>query len=229
MAKSTSLNFTQTLNASAVLFASSDIISVIAVAANSNGSNLSSGTRTFTAAVGSGAVQTGGSAATWTATVTDSRVIGPVSLTNAGTYVTAPSDVTTNAATVDSGSSNATWTLTTGVLKTLYTGASNDSVVKAINVASFDSAARIMTLWLSNASGTVNSFIGAVNIPATAGTGSGTTASIDLLGGTLMPSLPYDANGKRVIPLPSGWVLKASVPAVTAAKLITVQTLVEDY
>lgn len=229
MAKTNTTPFTQTLSASTVLFASSDLYSIVAVAANSNGTNLTAGTRTFTAAVGSGAVQTGGSPATWTATVTDSRVIGPVSITGNGTYTTAPSDVATNAAAVDSGSTNATWTLTAGVLKTLYTGQTNDSVVKAINVASFDSAARIMTLWLCNAAGTVNSFIGAVNIPATAGTGSGTTASIDLLGGTLMPSLPYDANGKRVLPIPAGWVLKASVPAVTAAKLITVQVMAEDY
>lgn len=229
MPKSTNLNFTQNLNNNNVIYASSDLLSVIAVAANNNGSNLTSGTRTFTAAIGTGTKTTGGTDATWTATVSDTRVISPATITNYGTYLTSPSDVTTNAATVDSGSSNATWTLTVGILKTLYTGSANDSVIKAINVASFDSAARIMTLWLSNSAVGGDTFIGAVNIPLTAGTGSGTTASIDLLGGTLMPSLPYDANGKRVLPLKAGQVLKASVPGVTAARLISVQVMAEDY
>lgn len=229
MAKSTTLNFTQNLNNANITFASSDLQSVIAAAPNSNGTNLTSGTRTFTAAVGTGATTTGGTNATWTATVSDTRVISPAVITNYGTYLTAPSDVTTNAATVDSGTSNATWTLTTGILKTLYTGGTNDSVVKAINVASFDSAARIMTLWISNTATGADTFLGSINIPLTAGTGSGTTASIDLLSGTLLPSLPYDANGKRVLPLKAGQVLKASVPAVTAAKLIVVQVMAEDY
>jgi len=229
MAKSQLLNFTQNLNNATVTFASSDLQRVIIAAPNSNGSNLTSGTRTFTAATGSGSVQTGGSSATWTATVTDSRVIGPATITNYGTYLTAPSDVTTNAATVDSGSSNATWTLTAGILKTLYTAGADDSVVKAINVSSFDSAARIMTLWISNAATGNDTFLASINIPANAGTGSGTTAAIDLLGGTLLPSLPYDANGKRIIPLKTGWILKASVPAVTAGRVITVEVMAEDY
>lgn len=229
MAKSTSLNFTQNLNTTAAMFASSDLLSVIAAAPNSNGTTISvSGTIAFTAALGSGTKISGGTDATWTALVSDGRVISPATITGYGTYLTSPSDVTTNAATI-SGTSNATWALTVGVLKTLYTGGENDSVVKAINVASFDSAARIMTLWISNAATGGDTFFGAVNIPATAGTGSGTTAAIDLLGGTLLPSLPYDANGKRIIPLKAGQVLKASVPGVTAAKLIVAQVIAEDY
>lgn len=229
MAKSTALNFTQALGNQNITFAPSDLLSVIAAAPNSNGSNLTTGTRTFTTAIGSGTKTTGGTDATWTATVSDSRVISIATVTGYGTYLTAPTDVTTNAATVDSGSSNATWTLTVGILKALYTGATNDSVVKAINVASFDSAARIMTLWISSGATGGDVFVGSINIPATAGTGSGTTASIDLLGGSLLPSLPYDANGKRIFPLKAGQVLKASVPGVTAAKLITVQVIAEDY
>ena len=81
MAKSTNLNFTQRLNNVCVDFYSSDLLRVVAVSPNSNGSNLTSGTRTFTAAAGT--VQTGSVAATWTATVTDSRVVGQPIITNA--------------------------------------------------------------------------------------------------------------------------------------------------
>jgi hypothetical protein len=228
MAKSTDLNFTQNINNQNIIFASSDLQRVIFATPNSNGSNLTTGERTFTANTGTGAIQTGGGAATWTANVTDSRVVGPATITSNGGYLSAPSDVTTNPASVDSGSSNATWTLTVGILKTIYTASANDSVVKAINVASTDSAARVMTLWLSDLANGNDTFLGAINIPVNSGV-SGTVAAIDLLGGTLLPSLPYDANGKRVLPLKSGWHLKASVPAVTAGRTITVEVIAEDY
>lgn len=227
MAKSTNLNFTQTFKNSAVNFVSSDLLSVVAVFPNSNGTNLTAGTRTFTAA--GGTVQTGGSAATWTATVTDSRVIGSITITQQGQYTATPT-ASANAATVDSGSSNATFNLLVHYYKTLYTASTDDAVVKAINVASTDSAARVMSLWIADSATATPRLIGAVNIPASSGAPtSGTAATVDLLGGTLMPSLPYDANGKRVIPLKAGQVLAVSVPAVTAATAIYVNAMVEEY
>lgn len=229
MSKSPSLNFTQSLVTAPAVFTSSDLLHVIAAEPNSNGTTLTSGTRLFTCLKGTGTVLTGGTDATWTASVSDGRIIGPPTMLDYGTYLTTPQDVATNAATVDSGSSNATWALTVGHLKTLYTAGANDAVIKAIQVASFDSAARIMTLWVCAAATGRNSLLGSVNIPANAGTGSGTTAATDLLNGVLFPALPYDANGKRVIPLQGGWVLKASVPAVTAGKLISVQVMAEAY
>lgn len=224
MAKSQNLNFTQNLTTAYVDFTSADLLQVIAVSPNNNGSNLTTGTRTFTAAAGT--VQTGGSAATWTATVTDSRVIGMPTITNKGTYLVTPT-ATGNTPTVDSGSSNATFNLRVEFFKELYTAASNDAVVKTINVASYDSAARVMSLWLI-AADNQPTLIGAVNIPLSSGN-SGTAATIDLLGGTLMPSLPYDANGKRVLPLKAGQKIAVSVPAVTAGTQIDVIAFVEEY
>ena len=224
MPKSTNLNFTQNLNNTYVDFFSSDKLRVVAVSTNGNGSNLTAGTRTFTAAAGT--VQTGGSAAIWTATVTDSRVIGGPVITNGGDYLVTPT-AAANAATVDSGSSNATWNLRVEIYKEIYTASSNDALVKAINVASFDSAARVMGLWIVGADNQPV-LIGAVNIPANSGN-NGTAATIDLLGGTLMPSLPYDAQGKRVIGLKAGQKLALSVPAVTAGTQINVTAQIEEY
>jgi len=227
MPKSTNLYFTKNLVNPSVQFVSSDLLNVVAVYPNSNGTNLSSGTRTFTAA--GGTVQTGGSAATWTATVTDSRVIGNMTLTNFGQYLVTPT-AAANASTVESGSSNATFNLLVHYYKTLYTATTDDAVVKAINVASNDSAARIMSLWIADSVSAPPRLIGAVNIPANSGSPtSGTISTIDLIGGTLMPSLPYDANGKRVIPLKAGQVLAVSVPAITAATRIDVNAMVEEY
>jgi hypothetical protein len=224
MAKTTTLPFTQNMNNVAVEFFSSDKLAVVAVSPNSNGSNLTAGTRTFTAAAGT--VQTGGVAASWTATVTDTRVIGQPLLVNKGDYLVTPT-ATANAATVDSGSSNATWNLRVEALKDLYTASTNDAVVKAINVASLDSAARVMSLWIIGVDAQPV-LIGAVNIPANSGN-NGTAATVDLLGGTLMPSLPYDANGKRVLILKAGQKLSVSVPAVTAGTQINVTASVEEY
>lgn len=233
MPKSTSLYFTQGLNNASLQFNSSDYYSAIQVAVTSAGTNLTPGTRTFTLA--GGTTVTGGlGAATFTANASGgagaAAVQGPITLTNFGQYgVAAGPTASANAATVDSGSTNATFAVTVGIIKTLYTAAANDALVKAINVSSTDSAARIMTLWLTDATANTMINLGSINIPANAGTGSGTTAAIDLLGGTLLPSLPYDANGKRVIPLKAGAKLLVSLPGVTASTYISVSAMIEEY
>lgn len=233
MPKSTSLYFTQNLNNTSLQFNSSDVYSAIQVAVTSVGSNLTPGTRTFTLAGGT-TVSGGTGAATFTAPVKGGAgagfVAGPTSITNFGEYTVGNGPTAAaNAATVDSGTTNATFAVTVGIVKPLYTASANDAIVKAINVSSTDSAARIMSFWTRDPSSNVMILIGAVNIPANAGVGSGTTASIDLLGGTLMPSLPYDANGKRIIPLEAGTTLLCSVPAITASTYISVSAMIEEY
>lgn len=233
MPKSTSLYFTQNLNNASLQFNSSDYYSAIQVAVTSAGTNLTPGTRTFTLAGGTTVVG-GLGAATFTVNASGgagaAAVQGPITITNFGQYgVGAGPTAATNAATVDSGSTNATFAVTVGIVKTLYTASANDAIVKSINVASTDSAARIMTLWLTDAAANTMIALGAINIPANAGTGSGTTAAIDLLGGTLLPSLPYDANGKRIIPMKAGAKLLCSVPAVTASTYVYVSSMIEEY
>jgi hypothetical protein len=233
MPKSTSLYFTQNLNNVSLQFNSSDVYNGIQVAVTSAGSNLTPGTRTFTLA--GGTTVTGGSgAATFTATVKGGAgagfVAGPTSITSFGEYTVGNGPTASaNAATVDSGTTNATFAVTVGIVKPLYTASANDAIVKAINVSSTDGTARIMSFWLQDASSNTMNIIGAVNIPASSGTGSGTTAAIDLLGGTIFPSLPYDANGKRILPLKAGTRLLCSVPAVTASAYISVSAMVEEY
>lgn len=224
MTKSTNLNFTQTFQNPTTVFVASDLLSVIAVSPSAVGSGSTTGTRTFTAAAGT--LQTGGAAAAWTAAVTDGRVIGPCTITVPGSYLVTPT-ATANPATVDSGTTTSTFNLRVEYYKVLYTASADDAVVKAINISSLDSAARVMSVWLVS-SDSQPKLIGAVNIPLNAGN-SGAIATVDLLGGTLLPSLPYDANGKRVIPLKSGQKLALSVPAITAGTQIYASAFVEEY
>lgn len=224
MAKSTALNFTQNLKNTFVEFCSSDLLKVIAVSPNNNGSNLTNGLRTFTATAGT--IQTGGTVSTWTATVTDSRVIGSPTLTNGGTYLTTPT-ATGNAAIVDSGSSNATFNLRVEFYKELYTSSTDDAIVKGINVTSLDTSARVVSLWLVDTNEN-RSLIVSINVPISSGT-SGTAAAVDLLSGTLLLPLPYDANGKRVLPLKAGQKIGVSVPAITAGTKIFVTAFIEEY
>lgn len=223
MAKTSTLNFTQKLNNTYVNFYSSDVLRVIMVSPNSNGTGLTDGTRIFTTAGGTLAT---GTAATWTSTVIGGRVIGAPVITNQGQYTVTPT-VTSNAATVDSGTTNATWNLKTEYFREIYTASVDDAVVKAINVASTDTVARVLTVWTI---GTDNQpeQICALNVPLRSGD-NGTANAIDLLNGTLLQALPYDANGKRIIPLKAGQRLAISVPAVTAGTQIHVAAMIEEY
>jgi hypothetical protein len=111
--------------------------------------------------------------------------------------------------------------------KTLFTAGANDSVVKAINVQSSDTAtARVVVLTVND--GTTDYILGAVNIPLNSGN-TGAIATVDLLGGTLLPSLPYDANGKRILPLPAGYVLKVNTTSNVAIGTVTVVCMAENY
>ena len=232
MAKSQALNFTQNLNTVIVPFGSNDPFAVIAVAANSSGTSLTTGSRTFTVANGTANVIT---AATFTATVTAANSTANVVtsipvVTSQGSFFTLPA-VTSNPATVDTGTTNATFNLIMGPYKTIYTSNTNDAVVKSLNISSTDTAARVVTFWLTDPTGN-NYILGAVSIPASSGT-NGTAATVDALGGTLMPSLPYDANGKRVLPLKAGYKLSASTPGtappLTVGTLMYVSALIEEY
>ena len=71
--------------------------------------------------------------------------------------------------------------------KTLFTAGANDSIVKSLHAISDDSAAKVVNIYVND--GSVDNYIGAVNVPITSGT-TGAIAAVDLLNGTLFPNLP---------------------------------------
>ena len=112
-------------------------------------------------------------------------------------------------------------------LKTLYTASANDAVVKAINVISTDTSARVFDLVIND--GSADYWIASVSIPATAGT-TGAIATVDMLGGTLMPSLPFDSTGKRILPMKATHLLKVrNVAQLTSGKVVNFWCVVEEY
>lgn len=103
-------------------------------------------------------------------------------------------------------------------LKTLLTAANPSSRVRALQASSDDTSARVIKLWITRSA--VDYLIGAVSVAAGAGN-DGTTAAVNLLSTTLMPSLPRDENGNPYINLENGDVLKASsTTTVTSAKTV---------
>ena len=115
----------------------------------------------------------------------------------------------------------------TTTLKTLYTVSADDAVVKGLICVSDDTAAVNLRV-LVTISGT-DYQIGTVNIPIASGT-NGTAAAVDVLNSASMPGLPLDRNGKRILPLVGGAVLKvAALATVTTAKTVTVTAIIEEY
>lgn len=112
--------------------------------------------------------------------------------------------------------------------KTVLTAGANDTIVKCLQAMSTETAnARVFDILVNDGSG--DRWIGAVNVPVNSGY-SGTVAAVDLLSGTLFPGLPYDANGKRVLPLKATYTLKVrNQSQIASGKEITVVALAEDY
>lgn len=111
--------------------------------------------------------------------------------------------------------------------KTLITAGANDTIIKAINVATDETVARVLSLYYND--GVTDHLLGAINIPIGAGSNGGVVA-VDLLNGAIITSLPYDGTGKRVIPMKAGHSLKVlSQSTLTAAKTLFVQAFAEDF
>lgn len=110
---------------------------------------------------------------------------------------------------------------------TLYTASSNDAVVKSLVVSTNDTTAVNLVVSINN--GSSDFVLGTVNIPINSGY-TGAIASVDVLGSSLIPGLPKDINGRNVLPLPSGYVLKVGCLAtMTSAKTTNIIASVEEY
>jgi hypothetical protein len=119
-------------------------------------------------------------------------------------------------------------------LKTLVTGATNGTKVEMINIASTDTSARDVQLWMTISA--VDYLIGTIPIPANSGNTNALLAQ-GLLSSLISTSpflpffqFPLDSNGNRYIYVASGSVLKvSSLTTVTAAKAISILTQAGDF
>lgn len=110
---------------------------------------------------------------------------------------------------------------------TLYTSATNDSVVKSITVTTTDTSAVNLKVAIND--GTTDFLLGTVRVALASGT-DGAVASVDILGSSLLPGLPRDLNSRSILPLKNGHILKVGCLAtMTAAKQTDVLAVVEEY
>jgi len=110
---------------------------------------------------------------------------------------------------------------------TLYTSATNDSVVKSITVTTTDTAA--VNLKVAVNDGTTDFLLGTVRVALASGT-DGAVASVDILGSSLLPGLPRDLNNRTILPLKNGFILKVGcLSTMTAAKQTDILAVVEEY
>jgi hypothetical protein len=111
--------------------------------------------------------------------------------------------------------------------KTVYTASADDAIVKGLSCVSDDTAAVNLRVIIDI--GGTEYQIGTVNIPIASGT-NGTANAVDVLNSVAMSHLPLDRNGKRILPLEAGAILKvAALVTVTAAKTVTVVANIEEY
>lgn len=112
--------------------------------------------------------------------------------------------------------------------KTLFTAGASGSFLKALSVASDDSAGEVVQVWITN--GGTDYLLGNVAVPIGAGgAAAGTTPAVDLLNNTIFPGLPVDNDGQHYVPMKSGDVLKVSaVATITTAKTLHFTALGED-
>lgn len=110
---------------------------------------------------------------------------------------------------------------------TLYTAGTNDAVIKSITATTTDTAA--VNLKVAIGDGTTDYLLGTVRVALGSGT-DGATASVDILGSSLLPGLPRDLNNRTVLPLKNGYTLKVGCLAtMTSAKQTDILAVVEEY
>lgn len=112
-------------------------------------------------------------------------------------------------------------------VRTLYTAAADDAVVKSIMVSSTDTAALHIQLLVERSG--VDYLLCQVSLPANSGNSS-TIPAVSLLTGVYAPGLPRDQTNNPILPLEAGSIVKVKVVGtITAAKEISVVGVVEEY
>jgi hypothetical protein len=111
---------------------------------------------------------------------------------------------------------------------THVTGGTNGTRVSSLTAHSNSTSAHVFIVGVST--GGASFYVGAVSIPASAGS-DGSTPAIDLLSSTLIPGLPVDVNGQPYINLPStlySLTLTASA-AINTGKQVTFTSMYGSY
>jgi len=113
----------------------------------------------------------------------------------------------------------------------LCTAGANGSILKALRIASTDTAAANVAIWIQPAGTGLLTLLGVVNVPITAGfSATGVVAPVDVLGNTYLTGLTTDQTGLPVLPLAASTKVYVSLlAALTNYKALHITGTQEDF
>lgn len=108
--------------------------------------------------------------------------------------------------------------------KDIVAAGANDSIIRSLVIVSNDTAIQTITLTITNGSG-VTFILGVFVVAPGSGT-DGNTAAVDALSASWLPL----ANGKRYLPLQTGWKIQGKMAAaVTGGDAVSILPIAENY
>jgi len=112
-----------------------------------------------------------------------------------------------------------------------YTAGAEGAILKSMVIASNDSSARYVSVWIQPAGSGSIYLLCQVAVPATSGFGStGAVLNVDVLANQYVAGLVIDQSGRPVLPLEAGTkVYVGLVAALTAAKVLYVTGVAEEF
>ena len=113
----------------------------------------------------------------------------------------------------------------------LCTAGTDGSILKAIRIASTDTADKNVAIWIQPGGTGVLQLVGVVNVPATSGfSATGILPPVDVLGNPYMSGLTTDQTGLPVLPLASGTKVYCSLMvALTNYKALHITATLENF
>jgi len=113
----------------------------------------------------------------------------------------------------------------------LCTAGTDGSILKALRIASTDTAAANVAIWQQPGGTGLLSLLGVVNVPITAGFSStGVVAPVDVLGNAYLTGLTTDQTGRPVLPLAAGTKIYVSLLAtLTNYKALHITGTLENF
>ena len=117
------------------------------------------------------------------------------------------------------------------MLVPFFTAGADGSILKSMIVATNDSAARYLGVWIQPAGSGSYYLLGQVIVGALAGDGAaGATVNVDVLSNLVITGLSFDQLGKPVLPLVAGTVIALSLATqATTDKALWVTGVAEDF
>ena len=113
----------------------------------------------------------------------------------------------------------------------LCTAGTDGSILKAIRIASTDTADKNVAIWIQPGGTGVLQLVGVVNVPATSGfSATGILPPVDVLGNPYLAGLTTDQTGLPVLPLASGTKVYCSLMvALTNYKALHITATLENF